>query len=74
LIERRPNSFRHRLTAFGFRAALFFARAYNHILRPGLAAGLSGLRTISSPLTQAFDKMGASIRASVNHAHLGCKT
>ena len=43
LIERLPNSFRYRVTDFGFRAALFFTRLYNP-LRPGLAAALPTLR------------------------------
>ena len=32
LIERLPNSFRYRVTQFGFRAALFFTRLYNRLL------------------------------------------
>ena len=63
LIERSPNSFRYRVTEFGFRAALFFTRAYNQILRPGLAAALPGLRAIDGPLKRAFD--------IVNQAQLG---
>jgi DNA-binding HxlR family transcriptional regulator len=42
LIERLPHSFRYRVTAFGFRAALFFTRLYNRLLRPGLAASNPG--------------------------------
>jgi hypothetical protein len=70
LIERLPNSFRYRVTAFGFRAALFFTRAYNRILRPGLAAALPALRPINTPLKQAFDKIDASVSAWVNQAQL----
>ena len=44
LIERLPKSFRYRVTEFGFRAALFFTRVYNRILRPGLAAALPNPR------------------------------
>jgi hypothetical protein len=36
LIERLPNSFRYRVTDFGFRAALFFTRLYNCLLRQAL--------------------------------------
>ena len=37
IITRLPRSHRDRLTDVGLRAALFFARAYARILRPGLA-------------------------------------
>ena len=40
LIERLPKSFRYRVTDFGLRVALFFTRAYNRLLRPGLATAL----------------------------------
>src|ERR1700692_4946136 len=43
-IERLANIFRYRVTQFGWRAALFFTRAYNRLLRPGLAAALPNLR------------------------------
>ena len=48
LIERVPNSFRYRVTDFGFRIALFFTRTYNRLLRPGLAAALPALRAIDA--------------------------
>lgn len=69
LIERLPNSFRYRVTDFGFRAALFFTRLYNRLLRPGLAAALPNLRAVATPLKRAFDKFDAQITASFNHAH-----
>ena len=56
-IERLPNSFRYRVTDFGFRAALFFTRVYNRLLRPGLAAALPTLRAVDIPLKRAFDKI-----------------
>jgi hypothetical protein len=70
MIERLPNSFRYRVTEFGFRAALFFTRVYNRILRPGLAAALPGLRAIDAPLKHAFDKIDAQVNEWVNHAQL----
>src|ERR1700751_3503140 len=57
LIERMPNSFRYHVTEFGLRAALFFTRTYNRIMRPGLAAALPSLCTINAPLNKAFDKI-----------------
>jgi hypothetical protein len=37
MIERIPGTHRYRVTEYGLRAALFFTRTYNRILRPGLA-------------------------------------
>jgi hypothetical protein len=34
MIQRLPNTQRYRVTEPGFRAALFFTRAYNRLLRP----------------------------------------
>ena len=62
LIERLPNSFRYRVTNFGFRAALFFTRLYNRLLRPGLAA--------DGPLKRAFDRIDAQINVSITQAQL----
>jgi len=70
LIERLPNSFRYRVTAFGFRAALFFTRLYNRVLRPGLAAALPRLRAANAPLKQAFDKIDTTLNAWINQAQI----
>src|SRR5215475_12175693 len=67
-IERLPNSFRYRVSDFGFRAALFFTRIYNRVLRPGLAAALPGLRAIDTPLKGAFNKTDARLNEWVNQA------
>ena len=50
IIEKVANSFRYRITASGFRAALFFTRAYNRLLRPGLAAPRPSLRRDCCPI------------------------
>jgi len=68
LIERLPNSFRYRVTEFGFRAALFFTRLYNRLLRPGLAAALPALRAVDAPLKRAFDKIDTQVTAWINQA------
>lgn len=70
LIERLPNSFRYRVTEFGLRAALFFTRAYNRLLRPGLAAALPGLRSTETPLKRAFDAVNLQINQSIEQAQL----
>jgi hypothetical protein len=68
LIERLPNSFRYRVTEFGFRAALFFTRLYNRLLRPGLAAALPSLSAVDTPLKRAFDKIDTQLKASIDQA------
>lgn len=73
LIERVPNSFRYRVTDFGFRVALFFSRVYSRLLRPGLAAALPALRAVTTPLKRAFDTLGAQIDAMINNAQLAAK-
>jgi hypothetical protein len=70
LIERVPNSFRYRVTDFGFRVALFFTRTYNRLLRPGLAAALPALSAIAAPLQRAFYTLAMQIDAAIKHAHL----
>ena len=37
LIERIPKTQRYRLTSFGLKTALFYSRAYQRLLRPGLS-------------------------------------
>ena len=68
LIERLPNSFRYRVTDFGFRAALFFTRLYNRLLRPGIAAAIPGLRAVDSSLKHAFDKIDAHVNTWIKQA------
>src|SRR6266702_4693193 len=70
LIERLTNSFRYRVTDFGFRAALFFTRLYNRLLRPGLAAALPTLHAADGPLKQAFDRIDAQLNVSIKQAQL----
>jgi hypothetical protein len=68
LIERLPNSFRYRVTDFGFRAALFFTRTYNRLLRPGTAAAFPALRAVDSALKRAFDKLDNTVNTWINQA------
>ena len=68
MIERLPNTFRYRVTEFGFRAALFFSRAYNRLLRPGLAAAVPALHSSSTALKRAFDKISDEIDACIQQA------
>jgi hypothetical protein len=70
LIERLPNSFRYRVTDFGFRVALFFTRLYNRTLRPGLAAALPGLHAVDATLKRAFDKFDTQVSTWIDQAKL----
>jgi hypothetical protein len=70
LIERLPNSFRYRVTDFGFRVALFFTRTYSRLLRPGLAAAIPALRAAITPLKRAFDALAAQIDTTIEEAQL----
>jgi hypothetical protein len=70
MIQRLPNTHYYHVTDSGFRAALFFTRAYNRLLRPGLAAALPSHRSIPTPLRHAFDKIDAHLTASANQLAL----
>ncbi|MBV8399713.1 MAG: hypothetical protein JOZ17_13370 [Acetobacteraceae bacterium] len=67
IIERIPRSHRYRLTELGLRAALFFTRAYNRLLRPGLAAALTTHTTFDKTLNSAID-------SAIFHAKLAVQT
>lgn len=73
LVERMPNSFRYRVTDFGLRVALFFTRAYNRLLRPGLAAALPALHAIQTPLKRAFNTLAAQIDSAIKQAQLAAQ-
>ena len=70
MIQRLPNTHYYHVTDSGFRAALFFTRAYNRLLRPGLAAALPSHRSIPTPHRHAFDKIDARLTASANQLAL----
>jgi len=55
LIERIPHTHRYRVTNTGLRAAVFFTRAYNRLIRTGLAE-LNDPNT-PSPLRRAFTNL-----------------
>jgi hypothetical protein len=64
LVERIPKSHRYRVTPFGYRSAMFLTRAYNRLLRPGLAAlagpdppGSAPLRSAIRQVERAIDKL-----------------
>jgi hypothetical protein len=68
IIERIAGTHRYRLTDFGLRIALFFTRAYNRLLRPGLGTILPNLSNLSRPLRRAFDKLDREVTSWVQQA------
>lgn len=70
LIERIPHSHRYRLTSFGLRVTLFFTRAYDHLLRPGLGAIVPALSRSSSPLRRAFDRLEQEVDACIRNVRI----
>jgi hypothetical protein len=66
-VERLPKSFRYRVTEFGLRAALFFTRAYNRLLRPASAAALPGISAVANPLRRALANVDAQLTKWINH-------
>lgn len=54
LIERRARTQRYRLTPFGLKAALFYPRVYQRLLRPGFSELADARLVGSSPLAKAF--------------------
>jgi hypothetical protein len=57
LIQRIPGTHRYRVTRLGWRTALFCTRAYNRILRPGLAQIVPIEVLDDSKLRQGFDQI-----------------
>jgi hypothetical protein len=70
MIERRPHSHRYQVTNQGWRAALFFTRTYNRLLRPNLASVLPAHAAKIIPLRRAFDALDRHIIASLAEANL----
>jgi len=77
LIERIPHSHRYRLTSFGLRVALFFTRAYDHLLRPGFGAIMPALSCSSNPgddteYGNCVRAVGTGRRSLGNHKYAAC--
>jgi hypothetical protein len=58
----------YRLTHFGLRIALFFARVYNRLLRPGLGRIVPHFSKLSCPLRRAFEKLDREVTSWVQQA------
>jgi hypothetical protein len=68
LIKRIPGTHRYQVTRQGWRAALFFTRTYNRVLRPGLAQIVPIEVLDDSELRRGFDQIGAVIDLWVEKA------
>jgi hypothetical protein len=70
MIQRLPQTHRYRVTELGLRAALFFTRTYNRILRPGLAQVLPSLPAVPGSLRRCFNQLQQEVDACVTAAKL----
>ena len=70
MIQRLPKTHRYRVTEFGLRAARFFTRTYNRILRPGLAQALPSLPAMTGSLRRCFNQLQSEVEACVLTAKL----
>jgi hypothetical protein len=70
LIERVPHSHRYRLTSFGLRVALFFARTYDRLLRPGLGNIDPMLSRSANPLRRCLDRLEREVNAWLEQARI----
>lgn len=68
LIERIPHTHRYRVTDLGLRTAIFFTRAYNRLIRTGLAQ--LNDPTTSTTLRNVFTKLDTEIDKLAAHSRL----
>lgn len=54
IIERVPRSHRYQFTAFGLKAALFYSRVYQRLLRPGFSELADRRLEPTSPIAEAM--------------------
>ena len=70
MIERIPKTHRYRVTDFGLRAALYFARVHARLYRPGVAQILPTGPPLHSDIQRAFNKLEAEIDEYIRKAKL----
>lgn len=70
LIERIPSTHRYHVTERGLRVALFFTRAYDRLLRPGLAQIGDVEPPVPAPLRAALHNLEATIDQTVTRSRL----
>jgi hypothetical protein len=70
LLQRLPHTTRYRVTPLGLRVALFFAKIYLRLLRPGAAALAEPPDSLPRPLRQAFARVDAALADLWDQAQL----
>ena len=70
IIERIPRTHRYQVTPFGLHIALFFSRAYDRLLRPGLAE-ICDPMPLNTPLRRHFDQLDHAITTHIRKLNLG---
>ena len=70
LIQRIPRTRRYEVTEQGLRYALFLTRAYDRLLRPGLAVVLPDQAATESTLRSSFRHLEAAMAQHVEQAQL----
>jgi len=70
LIQRIPRTRRYEVTEQGLRYALFLTRAYDRLLRPGLAVVLPDQAATESTLRSSFRHLEAAMTQYVEQAQL----
>ncbi|WP_322761162.1 hypothetical protein [Frankia sp. Cr2] len=70
LIERIPHTHRYQVTDSGLRHALFLTRAYNRLLRTGMAELTDPHSSDPPPLRRAATAYETAINQLVEHAGL----
>lgn len=66
IIARVPGTQRYRLTSFGLQVALFYARVYQRLLRPGFSELADARLVESSPLAKALATLQRHLDAYVD--------
>lgn len=69
LIQRIPRTHRYQVTDFGLRAAFFFTRTHQRLLRPGLATALDPWPD-GTPLRHHLDQLDTAITTLTSNAKL----
>ena len=67
IIERIPGTHRYRLTEAGLKTALFYARVYQRVLRPGLSLLQDPRLRERSALAKSFHAFHAQLTDYCQH-------
>jgi hypothetical protein len=70
VIECIPHANRYRLTEHGLKTAMFYSRAYNRVVRPGMSIPNPTDTQSRNPLRRHFSAMNEAINASCDQVKL----